>query len=104
VRSNPFTQFEADNPSASLNDRKAAAVREAEERATERAQKIAAQSSPFSTPHQRIVLWERLHGLNLPVSPGHKLVTVIAHQTDLTVREVQEEQLRRAAELSPAGS
>jgi uncharacterized protein with PIN domain len=102
MRANPFTT-ESDYSSSGLSDRKAALVREAEERATARAQKIAAQSSPFAAPHQRIELWERLHGLALPRSPAHKLVNVIARQTDLSVRDVQDEQIRRATEASATG-
>jgi hypothetical protein len=97
VRVNPFIA-DTEYSSTGLADRKAAVLREAEERATARAEKIAAQSSPFSTPHQRILLWEKLHGLALPQSPTHKLLQVIAHQTDLSVREVQDEQFRRAAD------
>jgi hypothetical protein len=102
MRTNPFTS-DSDYSASGLSDRKAALVREAEERATARAQKIAAQSSPFATPHQRIELWERLHGLALPRSAGHKLVNVIARQTDLSVRDVQDEQVRRATEATAAG-
>jgi hypothetical protein len=37
-----------------------------------------------------------LHALNLPVSSTHRLVRVIATQTELSVQQVQEEQRRRA--------
>jgi hypothetical protein len=97
VRVNPFLA-DTEYSSSGLADRKAAVLREAEERATARAEKIAAQASPFTSPHQRISLWEKLHGLALPQSPTHKLLQVIARQTDLSVREVQDEQLRRAAD------
>jgi hypothetical protein len=105
MRSELFTPVDSDNSSSALNDRKAALQRESEERATERAQKIAAQSSPFTAPDQRILLWEKLHGLQLPLSPTHKLLHVIAQQTDLTVRQVQDEQKRRATgEPIPEGT
>lgn len=96
MRVNPFLA-DTDHSSSGLADRKAAVLRDAEDRATARAEKIAAQASPFTSPHQRISLWEKLHGLALPQSPTHKLVEVIARQTDLSVREVQDEQTRRAA-------
>ncbi len=102
VRANPFLA-ESEASSGSLSDRKAALDREAEERATARAQDIAAQSSPFATPHQRIALWEKLHGLALPRSPTHKLLQVIARQTDLSLRDVQDEQVRRAADAGSEG-
>jgi hypothetical protein len=97
MRSELFPSVDSDNSSTALNDRKAALQRESEERATARAQQIAAQSSPFSAPHERILLWEKLHGLQLPISPAHKLLHVIAEQTELTVRQVQDEQERRAS-------
>jgi hypothetical protein len=60
-------------------------------------------------PGERIRIWERLHGLPLPLNPTHKLLGVIAAATDLQLEQVQEEQrLRRtagkgvASELVPA--
>jgi hypothetical protein len=104
MRPELFTS-DSDAPSSALNDRKAALQRESEERAVARAQKIAAQASPFAAPHERILLWEKLHGLRLPLSPAHKLLQVIAQQTDLTVRQVQDEQARRATgEPVPEGT
>jgi len=51
-------------------------------------------------PQERIGIWERLHALRLPEASGHILVTVIARQTRLTVKQVHEEQQRRAALLA----
>jgi hypothetical protein len=78
-------------------DRRAAVQREALERATAREERLASQRSPLNTPEDRIRIWERLHSLNLPSSITHKLVRVIATQTELTVQQVQAEQRRRAA-------
>jgi hypothetical protein len=83
-------------------ERRAAIEREAQERAAERQQRIASQCSPLHGPIERIRIWEELHGLALPRSPTHKLVRVIAMQTELTVRQVQEEQQRRAGGLTSA--
>lgn len=77
------------------NERRAAAQRAEQERAEERHAKIEAQASPFVTPRERIRLWEDLHGLALPRNAEHKLVSVIANSTALTVGDVQEEQARR---------
>jgi hypothetical protein len=77
-------------------DRRAAVQREALERATEREQQLASQRSPLNTPADRIRIWERLHSLSLPRSSTHKLVRVIAMQTELSVQQVQEEQRRRS--------
>jgi hypothetical protein len=78
------------------NERRAAALRAEQERAELRTSKIEAQASPFTTPQERIRLWEDLHGLRLPVNADHRLVRVIATSTALTVREVQDEQVRRS--------
>lgn len=78
-------------------DRRAAIQREELERATARQERLAAQRSPLNPPEDRIRVWERLHSLNLPRSGAHKLVPVIALQTDLTVQQVRDEQSRRAA-------
>ena len=79
-----------------ISDRRAAVQREEAERAAERKEQIASQSSPLNSPADRIRIWERLHALPLPTSSTHRLVRVIATQTELSVQQVQEEQRRRA--------
>jgi len=79
-----------------ISDRRAAVQRETAERAAERVERIASQSSPLYSPADRISIWERLHALTLPTSSTHRLVRVIATQTELSVLQVQEEQQRRA--------
>jgi hypothetical protein len=79
-----------------ISDRRAAVQREEAERAAERKEQIASQSSPLNSPEDRIRIWERLHALSLPLSTTHRLVRVIAMQTELSVQQVQEEQRRRA--------
>lgn len=93
-----FSRFSDHVPAAGLdaNERRAAALRAEQDRAEQRHAKIEAQASPFATPQERIRLWEELHGLALPRSKDHKLVGVIASNTALTPREVNEEQARRS--------
>jgi hypothetical protein len=79
------------------SDRRAAVMREEQERAAERKEQLASQSSPLHGPEDRIRIWERLHALALPRSGTHKLVRLIAMQTELSVQQVQDEQRRRAA-------
>lgn len=67
------------------------------EAAARRQQQIDEQSSPLNSPAVRIKAWERLHQLELPPDPAHRLVRVIAANTGLTVDEVRAEQLERAA-------
>lgn len=78
-----------------VGDRRAAIQRAEEERAELRRSKIEAQAAPSTTPEERIRVWEDLHGLRLPRNADHKLIRVIARDTALTVRQVNEEQVRR---------
>jgi hypothetical protein len=71
-----------------------------QERAAERQQQIALQSSPLSGPEDRIRQWEKLHALNLPRSSKHKLLRVIAEQTNLSIQDVLDAQQRRAAPVA----
>ena len=68
-----------------------------QERAALRESELEAQISPARNPRERIETWERLHALRLPRTSNHLLLTVIAKQTQLTLGEVHDEQLRRAA-------
>jgi hypothetical protein len=86
-------------PPGSAADHRQKVQRAAQERAAERDRELEAQSSPVKDAQERIGIWERLHALRLPRSPGHVLVKVIARQTRLTIGQVHEEQQRRAAEL-----
>lgn len=55
--------------------------------------------STANPPHARIRAWERAHGLTLPRSESHPVLTTVAAATRLTLEQVHEEQRRR---LSPA--
>jgi hypothetical protein len=77
--------------------RRAQIEREQQERAAERQQLLSLQSSPHSTPEERVRLWERLHGLTLPRAPTHPLLHVIAKATELSIGQMHELQQRRAA-------
>lgn len=68
-----------------------------QERAAVRESELEAQVSPVKNARERIEIWERLHALQLPRSSSHLLLTVIAKQTQLTIGEVHEEQIRRGA-------
>ncbi|HEY0686516.1 MAG TPA: hypothetical protein VGD45_29525 [Steroidobacter sp.] len=89
----------------STADRRAAVLREQQERATERQERLASQRSPLHSPQERIRIWEHLHSLSLPRSPNHSLVRVIAAETDISVPEIHQEQRRRAggADSTPTG-
>jgi hypothetical protein len=68
-----------------------------QERAALRESEREAQVSPVKDPRERIEIWERLHALRLPRAQNHLLLAVIATQTELTIDQVREEQIRRAA-------
>jgi len=72
------------------------------EAAERRRRELSEQCSPRNTPADRIRLWERLHQLPLPRSPNHRLITVIAANTGLSLEEVKAEQRERAAVKAPA--
>jgi hypothetical protein len=57
---------------------------------------LAEQSSRLKSAEERIRIWERLHEVNLPRDPQHRLIEIIAGNTGLTAAEVREEQRRRA--------
>jgi len=75
-------------------ERMARARTEALER---RQHQIDEQRSPLHSPSARIQIWERLHQLDLPRNPGHRLLEVIATDTGLSLEEVRAEQVSRAA-------
>jgi len=80
--------------SADYRERMALVQAEALER---RQQQLHEQSSPLNTPSDRIRIWERLHQVQLPRNPSHRLIAVIAANTGLTANEVRAEQELRAA-------
>jgi hypothetical protein len=48
-----------------------------------------------NAPAARIRAWERAHGLTLPRTESHPVLTSVAAATHLTLEQVQEEQRRR---------
>lgn len=89
-----------DQASASDNwmaDHRARIALEESERLERTQQELLQQTSELSTTAERIRIWERRHGLTLPRDANHRLVKVVAHQTDLALDQVREEQQRRAA-------
>ncbi|MFL6601322.1 MAG: hypothetical protein ACJ8R9_08320 [Steroidobacteraceae bacterium] len=78
-------------------DYRARLAHEHAERQERRQNELAEQVSIRNMPGERIRIWERLHGLPLPLNPTHNLLSVIAAATDLQLEQVREEQrLRRA--------
>lgn len=67
-----------------------------------RQQQLSEQSSPHNTPSDRIRIWERLHQVELPRNPAHRLVAVIAANTGLSAEDVLAEQRSRAKPAAAA--
>jgi hypothetical protein len=69
-----------------------------------RQQELSEQSSPHNTPSDRIRIWERLHQVELPRNPAHRLVAVIAANTGLSAEQVLAEQQVRANGATPTNA
>jgi hypothetical protein len=85
------------NDADAIADRRSQLEREQQEQMAERQKQIALQTSPLSSAEERVRLWEKLHELALPRSPTHKLLRVIAEQTELAMEQVLEIQQQRFA-------
>jgi hypothetical protein len=79
-----------------MMDFRARLVHQQAEAAERRRTDLAEQCSRLKTAEERIRIWERIHEVNLPRDPAHRLVEIIATNTGLTGTEVREEQQRRA--------
>jgi hypothetical protein len=78
-----------------IRDHRVRMAIEADARMEKRRAEQAEQSASSSAPQTRIRAWEKVHGLRLPLSAAHPIVTVVATETHLTVAEVRQEQLAR---------
>ena len=79
-----------------MMDFRARLVHQQAEAAERRRMDLAEQSSRLKTAEERIRIWERIHEVNLPRDPAHRLVAIIAANTGLTDADVHDEQQRRA--------
>ena len=67
-------------------------------------QELLEQISGHNTPAQRIVIWERRHGLTLPLDSNHPALGIIAAATGLALEQMHEEQRRRSANAKTEAS
>jgi hypothetical protein len=79
-----------------MMDFRARLIHQQAEAAERRRVDLAEQSSRLKTAEERIRIWERIHEVNLPKDPAHRLVDIIATNTGLTDADVRDEQQRRA--------
>ena len=86
----------------SVAEHRAHLAREQEHAQPRRTEALSGQISITTTPSERILIWEQLHGLALPSNPDHKLLVVNAAATDLQIEQVKEVQKLREARGSPS--
>jgi len=83
--------------SSSVAERRAKIEHEESLLRAERQVQLQAQRSTLNSAHERICLWEKLHRVHLPHNDNHKLLAVIAKETELTLADILHEQARRNA-------
>ena len=83
-----------------MTDHRARIALEESERLERKQQELLEQTSERSTPAERIRVWERRHGLKLPRDANHRIIGIVARQTDLALDQVREEQQRRLARIN----
>jgi len=66
-----------------------------------RQQELHEQSAPHNDASARIRIWERLHQIDLPRNPTHRLIDIIAANTGLSASDVLAEQQIRANARAP---
>jgi hypothetical protein len=78
-----------------MTDHRARIALEESDRLERKQQELLEQTSERNAPAERIRIWERRHGLRLPRDPNHRILDIVARQTDLARDQVREEQRRR---------
>lgn len=82
-----------------MTDHRERIALEESERLERKQQELLEQTSERNTPAERIRVWERRHGLRLPRDANHRVIGLVARQTDLALDQVREEQQRRLAAI-----
>lgn len=90
----------ATSPDNWMADHRARIALEESERLERKQQELLQQTSESSPPAERIRVWERRHGLTLPRDANHRLLNIVARQTDLALEQVREEQQRRLGRVN----
>ncbi len=81
-------------------DHRARLERSQFEAAERRDRALIDQRAPDSSPAARVRVWEALHQVRLPKSPGHAILRHVAEQTQLPLEDVLEVQRQRAQPIS----
>jgi hypothetical protein len=96
---NPKARSSSDSPSAGnslVGEHRDRVLHEQAEAEQRRQRNLLEQTSMKHPAEMRIRIWEQLHQTDLPREPTHRLLSVIAAQTDLSIEQVGREQQRRA--------
>lgn len=78
-------------------DHKARIAQERQQELERKQEEILELTSGRNSPAQRVVIWERRHGLTLPLDSNHPALGIIAAATGLALEQMHEEQRRRSA-------
>jgi hypothetical protein len=78
-------------------DHRARIAHEQKQELERKQQELLEQISERNTPAQRILIWERRHGLTLPRDSNHPALGIVAAATGLALEQMHEEQRRRSA-------
>jgi hypothetical protein len=78
-------------------DHRARIAHEQKQELERKQQELLEQISERNTPAQRILIWERRHGLTLPRDCNHPALSIVAAATGLALEQMHEEQRRRSA-------
>jgi hypothetical protein len=81
---------------ADLADHRARIAHEQRQELERKQQELLEQVSDRNTPAQRILIWERRHGLILPRDSNHPALGIVAAATGLSLEQMHEEQRRRS--------
>ncbi len=94
---------ETSSPSnALIGEHRDRVLHEQAEAAQRRQRDLLEQTSMKHPAEIRIRIWEQLHQMDLPREADHRLLGVIAAQTDLSIEQISREQQRRAHARSAA--
>ncbi len=85
----------APKPGENVADFRARIAQDQAEAIEKRQRELAEQTSDANTPSARIRIWERLHQIALPRNPAHRVLSVIAANTGLSIEQVRAEQRQR---------
>ena len=79
-----------------VTDQRARIAHEQKQELERKQQELLEQISERNTPAQRILIWERRHGLTLPRDSNHPALGIVAAATGLALEQMHEEQRRRS--------